>query len=410
MIRHLAVLVSRISLATETNPRVTGRSRDTDVARRQWPILLETAALMYPRSIIFAVLALASSAACHSELPRAAIDTTVAAAPTASPTTAAPVVITASPVVTRPVSNLRGSDRTPNTLGRIPILEYHLIGQKEGRWERTPEAFRRDLELLYARGYRPISVAQLVDGEIVLPAGLSPVVFTFDDASPSQFRYIERENGRLDIDSTSAVGIWLDFRRTHPDWSNKAVFCMLPGAEAGRSFFGDKGIEGQKTAWRMQKVRFLAEQGFELCNHTLWHANLAKYSDAEVQEQIARGVMAIDSAVPGYRVRTFALPLGVWPKNRDLARAGSWKDPRSGRTVSYRFDAILLVAGNPVRSPRDSAFDGTRLERIQVVEGALERVLDQLDKSGNRYVSDGAGLRAAPAAIGDAARRAAAPR
>lgn len=160
----------------------------------------------------------------------------------------------------------------------------------------------------------------------------------------------------------------------------------------------------------MRKVRFLAEQGFELCNHTLWHANLSRYSDAEVQEQIARGVMAIDSAVPGYRVRTFALPLGAWPKNRELARTGSWKDPKSGRTISYNFDAILLVAGGPVRSPRDSAFDATRLERVQVVEGALERVLDNLDRSGNRYVSDGAGLGVAPAITSDAARRASAPR
>ncbi len=360
------------------------------------------------RRITFMSLAASSVLACRPAVSRAPTDSTTATVTAAPSLPAVPARNTAPAATIRTVSNARGSDRAPNTLGRIPILEYHLIGQKEGRWERHFEAFRRDLELLYARGYRPISVSQLVDGEIVLPAGLSPVVFTFDDASPSQFRYVERD-GRLEIDSTSAVGIWLNFRRTHPDWSNKAVFCMLPGAEAGRSFFGDKGIEGQKTEWRMKKVRFLAEQGFELCNHTLWHANLSKYSDADVQEQIARGVMAIDSAVPGYRVRTFALPLGAWPKNRDLARAGEWKDPRSGRTISYNFDAVLLVAGNAVRSPRDSAFDGTRLERIQVVEGSLERLLDHLDRGGNRYVSDGAGLGTAPAATA-APRRAAAPR
>jgi peptidoglycan/xylan/chitin deacetylase (PgdA/CDA1 family) len=287
------------------------------------------------------------------------------------------------------VSRTSGIDRAPNTRGRIPILEYHLIGPNEGRWERHPDAFRRDLELLYARGYRPISVAQLVDGDIRLPAGLSPVVITFDDASPSQFRYIERE-GRLDIDPTSAVGIWMDFHREHPDWGKKAVFCMLSGAEAGRSFFGDKEkYDNQKAAWRMKKVRFLAQQGFELCNHTLWHANLSKYSDAEVQEQIARGVMAIDSAVPGYRVRTFALPLGAWPRNRDLAHRGSWTDPKSGRVVAYDFDAVLLVAGNPVRSPLDTAFNPLRLERVQVMEGTLPRLLDGLDRAGSRYVSDG---------------------
>ena len=278
--------------------------------------------------------------------------------------------------------------RPPNEMGRIPILQYHLIGEAEGRWVRHRDRFRADLELLYSRGYRPITVAELVDRRIDLPAGLSPVVITFDDASPSHFRYIEHD-GELEIDPTSAVGIWLEVNRLYPDWGNKAVFCLLSGAEAGRSFFGDKGIEGQKSEWRFQKVRFLAERGFELCNHTLWHANLGKYSDEVVQEQIARGAIAIDSAVAGYRVRTFALPLGVWPKNRELARVGAWRQPRSGREVRYAHDAILLVSGDPVPSPHDSAFNPHRLTRVQVIDDALERLLDRLDRTGTRYVSDG---------------------
>jgi hypothetical protein len=280
------------------------------------------------------------------------------------------------------------SGRSPNELGRIPILEYHLIGEKEGRWERSYDGFRRDLELLYERGYRPITVAELVDRKIDLPAGLSPIVFTFDDASPGQFRYVERA-GALEIDPNSAVGIWLDFNRRHPDWGNKAVFCMLSGAEEGRSFFGNKDIEGQKTEWRLRKVKFLADQGFELCNHTLWHATLDRYDDAEVQEQIARGVLAIDSAVAGYAVRTFALPLGRWPKNRELARTGSWTEPKSNRVIRYTNDAILLVAGGPARSPHDPEFDALRLPRVQVFEDELQTVLDRLDKHAQRYVSDG---------------------
>lgn len=350
-------------------------------------------------------LVLAASVGCNPGSPRAADAAPRSPASADSTHAVAPdVPANAPPPKARLVARNAGMDRDPNTLGRIPILEYHLIGPNEGRWERHPDAFRRDLELLYARGYRPITVSQLVDGAIDLPAGLSPVVVTFDDASPSQFRYVER-NGRLEIDSTSGVGIWLDFHKRHPDWGNTAVFCMLSGAEAGRSFFGDKEkFEGQKREWRMKKVRFLAEQGFELCDHTLWHANLSKYSDAQVQEQIARGVMAIDSAVPGYRVRTFALPLGAWPKNRDLAERGSWTDPASGRTVSYDFDAILMVAGNPVRSPRDTAFNPLRLERVQVMEGTLERLLDSMDRNRTRYVSDGVAPRPATV-VGDGTRR-----
>jgi peptidoglycan/xylan/chitin deacetylase (PgdA/CDA1 family) len=278
--------------------------------------------------------------------------------------------------------------RPPNEWGRIPILEYHLIGEQEGRWMRTPARFREDLELLYARGYRPITIGDLIDKRIDLPAGLSPVVVTFDDASPGQFRYSEKD-GQLEIDSLSAVGIWLAFHARHPDWAKKAVFCVLTAAEEGRAFFGNKNIEGQKSEWRLRKVRFLVEQGFEVCNHTLWHATLSQYDDAGVQEQIARALMAIDSAVPGYRVRTFALPLGKWPKNRALTTAGAWTDPKSGRTIQYRHDAVLLVAGVTSHSPFDSAFNALSLGRQQVFEDELRVLLDRLDRTGLRYVSDG---------------------
>ncbi len=278
--------------------------------------------------------------------------------------------------------------RVPNELGRIPLMEYHLIGDREGRYERSRERFRQDLETLYRRGYRPVSVSQILDRDLNLPRGLSPVVLVFDDASPGQFRYIERD-GRLEIDPESAVGILLEFNRKHPDWSKRGTFCLLSGAAEGRSFFGDRGIEGQKSEWRFQKVRFLHEQGFELCNHTLWHARLDRYPDAVVQEQIARGQMAIDSAVPGYRVRTFALPLGMWPKNRELARRGSWTDPKTGRTISYDYGAILNVAGGPTRSPYDPEYNPLSMTRTEVFGEQLELTLDRLDRGGSRYVSDG---------------------
>jgi hypothetical protein len=279
--------------------------------------------------------------------------------------------------------------RPPNENGRVPILEYHLIADKDTRWGRSADNFRRDLKLLYDRGYRPITVSDLVDKHFDIPAGTSPVVFTFDDASPGQFSYIEKD-GQLEIDPNSGVGIWLAFSKEHPDWGQRATFCMLPAASAGHAFFGEKGISGQKSAWRLKKVRFLAEQGFELCGHTLWHANLAKYSDAVVQEQIARGVMAIDSAVPGYKVRTFALPLGIWPKHRELAKSGSWHDPKSGRDVTYSFDAILEVTGPSAPSPYSAQFKPLSLPRIQMNDRELEKELDRLDATKQRFVVGGA--------------------
>lgn len=281
--------------------------------------------------------------------------------------------------------------RAPNEMGRIPVLEYHLIVPEEkGEFTRTPQQLRADLEELYKRGYRPVNMVDVVDKKIQqLPKGVSPVVLVFDDASPSQFRYVER-NGQLEIDPTSAVGILEKFADEHPDWPRKAVFCMLPAAQAGRSFFGDKGIEGQKTEWRYKKVQFLHKQGYELCNHTLYHERLDR-AGARAQEFIARGDMAIDSAVPGYKVRTFALPLGMWPKQRDVAWQGSWTDPKTGKTVSYRYDAVLEVSGNPNESPYDQKFDHTSINRQIMFRNALVNTLDRMEKPGaaSRYVSDG---------------------
>jgi hypothetical protein len=276
----------------------------------------------------------------------------------------------------------------PNELGRIPILEYHVIGTYDARFTVSQEHFRRDLQFMYDRGFRPVNVSDLLAKKIDLPAGLSPVVFTFDDASPSQFRYLER-NGELVIDPTSAIGIWIEFQKTHPDWGNKATFCLLSGANAGHNFFGYTGIEGQKTAWRFKKVRWLADHGFELCNHTLWHAQLGKYSDAVVQEQIARGQLAIDSAVPNNKVLTFCLPLGSWPKTRSLAWKGAWTNPKNGKTLAYDYVAVLEVAGGPTLSPFDPKFDPHSMKRVEVWADELKKEIDRLDKKGDRYVSAG---------------------
>jgi hypothetical protein len=162
---------------------------------------------------------------------------------------------------------------------------------------------------------------------------------------------------------------------------------MLNGGAAGHNFFGDAPkFRGQHRQWRFQKVKWLADNGFELCGHTLWHAMLNKYSDAVVQEQIARNVMGIDSAVAGYRVRTFALPYGIWPKNRELAWHGAWTDPKTGKTHTYNFEAVLEVSGGPARSPYDPQFNPHSITRIEAIGDDIKKQLDKLDATKTRFV------------------------
>src|SRR5690606_19711494 len=118
-------------------------------------------------------------------------------------------------------------DFIPNELGKVMVLEYHLIGEPEDRWRRTPENFRKDLQMLYDNDFYPVSVLDLANGNLNIPAGKTPFAITFDDSSAGQFRFIEK-NGKQEIDPNCAVGIMEDFKKKHPDFPLTASFYVLP--------------------------------------------------------------------------------------------------------------------------------------------------------------------------------------
>jgi hypothetical protein len=264
----------------------------------------------------------------------------------------------------------------PNELGRIMVLEYHKIDYPEERWTRTPENFRRDLETLYARGYRLQSMNGVVDGKITVPAGTTPVVLTFDDSSPGQFRYLVK-NGKVEIDPKSGIGILEQFIKEKPDFGRAATFYVLPGASKPNRLFDQPEFEGKK-------LQYLVSHGYEIGNHTLWHANLGKYDEATVRAQVAEAQVWVQRHVPDYKLRTLALPLGVYPK--DLR----WVQEGTAKGTTYRTEAVLMVAGGAAPSPFARSFDPMRIPRIQAVEKDLAYWLTHFEKTpSDRYVSDG---------------------
>jgi peptidoglycan/xylan/chitin deacetylase (PgdA/CDA1 family) len=264
----------------------------------------------------------------------------------------------------------------PNELGRVMILEYHKVDQPEERWTRTPANFRGDLERLWERGYRLVALNDLLDGRIAIPRGTTPVVLTFDDSSPGQFKLVER-NGEWVPDPDCAVGILEAFERQHPEFGRAATFYVLPGADPPNRLFNQKELVGRK-------LQYLASRGYEIGNHTLWHANLAKYPERVVRGQLATAQEWIQRHVPGYRIRTLALPMGAYPRDIRWAVEGA-----EGREV-YRHDAILMVAGGAAPSPYARTFDPFHLPRIQALESELAHWLGYFDRNPQeRFVSDG---------------------
>ena len=274
----------------------------------------------------------------------------------------------------------------PNELGKFLVLEYHRLGEPEGEFVRKAENFQRDLEALYQAGYRPVTMREVLDGDIDIPAGTTPVVFTIDDSSRGQFYLLEDGS----IDPSTMVGMWERFREQNPAWNNGAVWCILPAADHPSNFFGEKPSRevprAEREATIRKKTDHLLAHDHEVCNHTLYHARLDRArDDAQVQEFIGRGEDSIQVYLPDdYDIVTFALPLGQWPQNRELA----WKGEYNGSPYEYR--AVLEVSGDANESPFDRRFDPHSVNRFIVAPGRLERQLEAWERNpADRYVSDG---------------------
>ena len=278
------------------------------------------------------------------------------------------------------------TDLPPNEMGDFLVLEYHRLGEPEGEFVRKAENFRNDLELLYRSGYRPVTMRQVLAGEIDIPAGTSPVVFTIDDSSRGQFYLLEDGS----IDPNTMVGMWERFRAENPGWDNGAVWCILPAADHPSNFFGERPSReiprAEREAIIHRKMEHLVANDHEICNHTLYHARLDRArDDAQVQEFIGRGEDSIRVYLPeNYDIVTFALPLGMWPANRSLA----WRGEYNGRP--YEYGAVLEVSGDENVSPFDRRFDGHSVNRFIVGPGRLERKIAAWERDpSTRYISDG---------------------
>lgn len=282
--------------------------------------------------------------------------------------------------------------RPPNELGLIPILMYHSVGGDAEfaggpRYDKhglniAPETFRRQLQQMYSAGWFPVNMRDVLSARLPVPRGKTPVVLTFDDARPSQFRYLP--DGRIDPDC--AVGILEAFHRAHPSWPCRATFYVLPESEYNGVPFDQ---DGQET----KKLRFLVRQGYELGNHTTSHRSMAHLSGPALRWEMGFTVRYFRREVPGTAMTTLALPYGIAPVNTALwpcLLAGSQGGTRYRRGTRYRNRCILLARGGPSFAFADKRFDPSRVPRVEAEPGKIERWIKQSQGASDPlYVSDG---------------------
>lgn len=266
-----------------------------------------------------------------------------------------------------------------NEMGKIMILMYHDIGKTEGEWSRTPENFRKDLETLYNKGYRAISLKDYLNNNINVPAGTTPVVITFDDGTLGQFRVFQ-DKGDFVVDPDCAVGILEDFYKEHPDFGLEATFYIYYPVP-----FRQKDLIEEK-------LKYIVDKGMDIGNHTYNHDNLKKFDAEKIQKTLGRNVEETLKYLPGYEVDSLALPYGIKPHGENLYQyviKGKY-----GNT-DYNNRGILLVGSNPALPLYNVKADPANIPRIRASEmdtagTGLYDWLKYFDKHPEeKYISDG---------------------
>ncbi len=276
-----------------------------------------------------------------------------------------------------------------NELGKVPIMMYHGIVNtddnkytggnvdKDG-YNRTSNAFRKDLEFYYDNGYRMIRLTDYVNGIVDVELGYSPIILTFDDGNKNNFNVLGRNSdGSLIIDPDCAVGILEEFKKSHPDMHVTATFFLMAGLF-------------NQSEYNKEILDFLVNNGYDIGNHTTIHPDFTTIDTTKTQEVVGKMYQKLDEVLKDRYVKIIALPYGSPYKKTHANFPYILKGEYNG--YSYETDALLRVGWEPELSPFDKDFDKTFLKRCRAYDNNgsefdIASVFKNLEK--NKYISDG---------------------
>ena len=239
----------------------------------------------------------------------------------------------------------------PNEVGEIMILVYHgLHEERPGPYDRLTADFWNDLQNLYDKGYRLITMEDLINNNITTPRGYTPVVLSFDDGLPSAFSLKELEDGTLTPVPGTAVYIINAFYEMNPDFGRTAIF-FINGRQG--TFQGAGTME--------ERFRFLIDHGFEIGNHSYSHANFALLDARQLQREVGLLSQFIQRYFPEYEPLALAYPFGIRPRPnlRHYALAGEYNG------IPYSYPWALRVGNTGVPAmPYHINFDPSNVSRV----------------------------------------------
>lgn len=291
---------------------------------------------------VFIIMAAACTAEQKPEEPPAETPT---AAPTPTPTPTATPEPTPKPIDYTVVK--------PYEVGQIMILMYHGIEPEVAEkdvYQRSIADFKNDLSELYDRGFRVLSLKDLINNNITTEAGFTPVVITFDDGISTSFSLVS-ENGKLVPKPDCGFDILMKFNEQHPDFGMAATF-----------FVNGNNDPFKGAGTQAERFEYLIANGCDIGNHTYSHAYLNKLNAEEIAEEIGKVDEMIKTALPGYTPVGVSYPFGIRPADdlKKLVLDGTY----NGKAYHYDF-ALREGMSEASNIPNRNGYDVLNIPRAR---------------------------------------------
>ena len=167
------------------------------------------------------------------------------------------------------------------------------------------------------------------------------------------------------------------FKKEHPDANITATFFINGG------YFS-------QPEYNEKILRWLIDNGYDVGNHTLNHADLTTTTYEETEEQVGYMYELLEDVIPGEYVNIVALPYGSpYDYNADNMKA-VYTATYNGKT--YTTKAAMQVAWKPNESPFSTDYQSDFIKRCRAYDNNGENFditynFNILET--NRYISDG---------------------
>jgi hypothetical protein len=253
----------------------------------------------------------------------------------------------------------------------VPVLTYHQFegGGISGATHVRLVDFQKELNLLYEAGYVMVPLANWLNGDLRVPAGKRPIIFTMDDLF---YRNQIRLNPDGTIMPTTGLGASYEFSQAHPDFGfSWALFSNL----------GDKPYLDAKNPTLLAKaIIWCLDHGAMVYNHTYTHALLSRTPPIGITWELSANDKKLNqllesagrSDLISKLGNILAIPFGAWPIGPAAEGAlVDYKNP-SGLGMQGIMDIDFIYRPKYMPAPYDPSFHRFDLPRMVATFGAVQ--------------------------------------